>query len=58
MRAFRYISSFVIYMAIAGSWAVLAALFGVRQRRGGAYDRSARFWGVGMLRGTRIAVRL
>ena len=56
--AIRYISSFVIFMAIAGSWAVLAALFGVKQRRGGAYDRSARFWAVGMLRGTRIAVRV
>ena len=58
IRAFRYISSFVFYMAIAGSWAVLAALLGVKQRRGGAYDRSARFWGVGMLRGTRISVRV
>lgn len=58
MQALRYISSFLIYMAVAGTWAVVAALFRVRQRTGGAYDRSARLWGVGMLRGTGIEVKL
>ncbi len=58
IQAIRYIVSFVVYITWTGSWAVSAALLGVRQRPGGAYDKSARAWGVGMLRGTGITVRV
>jgi len=58
IQAIRYIVSFVVYITWTSLWAIGAALLGVRQRPGGAYDRSARAWGVGMLRGTGITVRV
>lgn len=58
IQAIRYISSFIVYIVWTCTWAIGAALLGVRQRPGGAYDQSARAWGVGMLRGTGITVRV
>jgi 1-acyl-sn-glycerol-3-phosphate acyltransferase len=58
IQTFRYLGSFVVYMGYWGSRVLLAAIFGVRQRTGGIYDRAAREWARGMLRGTRINVRL
>jgi len=58
MATVRYLLSFIIHMGWWGSRVVLAALFGVRHRPGGVYDRSGREWGRGMLRGCRITVRV
>jgi 1-acyl-sn-glycerol-3-phosphate acyltransferase len=58
IQAIRYIVSLVVYITWTCTWAIGAALLGVRQRPGGAYDKSARAWGVGMLRGTGITVRV
>lgn len=58
IQTIRYVSAFVVYIAWTCTWAISAALLGVRQRPGGAYDRSARAWGVGMLRSTGITVRV
>jgi 1-acyl-sn-glycerol-3-phosphate acyltransferase len=58
IQAFRYVSSFLIYIVITCVWAITAALIGVKQRTVGSYDRSARLWGVGMLQGTGIRVKL
>lgn len=55
-RVFRYLGGFVIYMSWWGSRVLLAAIFRVRQKSGGIYDRAAREWGRGMLRATRIRV--
>jgi 1-acyl-sn-glycerol-3-phosphate acyltransferase len=57
IRALRYVGAFVFYMGYWGSRVLLAAIFRVRQRAGGIYDRGAREWGRGMLRATRNAVR-
>jgi 1-acyl-sn-glycerol-3-phosphate acyltransferase len=54
----RYVGSFVIYMAWHGSRVLLAAIAGVKQKTGGVYDQAARGWARGMLRGTRISVRI
>ena len=56
IRTLRYIGSFIVYMGFWGSRVLLAAVFRVKQRPGGIYDRAAREWGRGMLRGTRITV--
>jgi 1-acyl-sn-glycerol-3-phosphate acyltransferase len=58
IQAIRYISSLLVYITWTCTWAIGAALLGVRQRPGGAYDQSARAWGVGMLRGTGVTVRV
>jgi 1-acyl-sn-glycerol-3-phosphate acyltransferase len=55
---FRYISSFIATMAWHGSKVLFSALTGVRQKSGGIYDRAARAWARGMLRGTGITVRV
>ena len=54
----RYLGSFLIYMGWWGTRVILAAIFGVEQRAGGIYDRAAREWARGMLRGTRVTVRV
>jgi len=56
IRALRYIGCFVAYMGYWGSRVLLSAIVGVKQRSGGIYDRAAREWGRGMLRGTGIRV--
>ena len=56
MQTLRYLACFVGYMGFWGSRVLLAAIFGVRQRTGGIYDRAARAWGCGMLRGTGMRV--
>ena len=58
IRALRYVGSFIIYMGYWGSRVLLAAVFRVKQRSGGVYDRGARGWARGMLRGTGISVRV
>ena len=58
MRALRYIACFVVYMGYWGFRVLLAAIVGVKQRPGGVYDRAAREWARGMLRGCRINVRV
>ncbi len=58
IRTLRYLGSFIRYMGYWGSRVLLAALFRVRQRAGGIYDRAAREWGRGMLRGTGITVQV
>jgi 1-acyl-sn-glycerol-3-phosphate acyltransferase len=54
----RYLGCFLVYMGYWGSRVLLAAIGRVRQRPGGIYDRAAREWGRGMLRGTGITVRV
>ena len=56
MSTLRYIGCFIVYMGFWGSRVLLGAVFGVKQRSGGIYDRAAREWGRGMLRGTGIRV--
>jgi 1-acyl-sn-glycerol-3-phosphate acyltransferase len=58
IRTLRYLASYVVYMGYWGSRVLLAAIFGVRQRPGGIYDRAAREWGRGMLRATGMTVRV
>ena len=58
MATVRYLLSFAIHMGWWGSRVVIAAIFGVRHRPGGIYDRAGRRWGRGMLRGCRIGVRV
>jgi len=56
MGALRYIGSYLVYMGYWGSRVLLAAIVRVKQRPGGVYDRAAREWARGMLRGCRIKV--
>ena len=56
MQTLRYLASFIGSMGFWGSRVLLAAIFGVRQRPGGIYDRAAREWGRAMLRGTGMRV--
>lgn len=56
IRTLRYLGAFVAYMGWWGSRVLFAASFRVKQRPGGIYDRAARGWGRGMLRGARITV--
>jgi len=58
MRALRYVLSFIFHMGRNGGRVLLAAIGGVRQKPGGVYDDAARRWGRGMLRGTRITVKV
>ncbi|HEV8599949.1 MAG TPA: lysophospholipid acyltransferase family protein [Gemmatimonadales bacterium] len=58
IRTLRYLGCFVVYMGYWGSRVLLAASVGVKQRTGGIYDRAARGWARGMLRGARITVRV
>lgn len=58
IQTLRYIGSFVVYMGYWGSRVLLAAIFRVKQHTGGIYDLAAREWARGMLRGTRIEVRV
>jgi len=58
IRTLRYIGSFIVYMGWHGSKVLLAAVTGRRQKTGGVYDRAARDWARGMLRGTRITVEV
>ena len=54
----RYAFGWIIYMGWWGTGVVFSALLGVRFRPGNIYDRSGRGWGRGMLRFSRIAVRV
>lgn len=56
IRTLRYIGAFIVYMGWHGSKVLSAAVTGRRQKAGGVYDRAARDWARGMLRGTRISV--
>jgi len=58
IQTLRYFGSFIIYMGYWGSRVLLSASFRVKQRSGGIYDRAAREWGRGMLRGTGIKVEV
>jgi len=58
IRTLRYLVAYFVYMGFWGSRVLLAALFRVRQRPGGIYDRAAREWSRGMLRALRIAVQV
>jgi 1-acyl-sn-glycerol-3-phosphate acyltransferase len=58
IRTLRYVVAYVVYMGFWGSRVLLAALFRVRQRTGGIYDRAAREWARGMLRALRITVQV
>lgn len=58
IRVLRYLGSFVAYMGWWGSRVLLAAVCRVKQRPGGIYDRAAREWGRGMLKGIGIDVVL
>ncbi len=58
IRTLRYVGSFIRYMGWHGSKVLLAAVTGRRQKTGGVYDRAARDWGRGMLRGTHITVEV
>jgi 1-acyl-sn-glycerol-3-phosphate acyltransferase len=58
IQGLRYIVCFLFYMGWWGSVVLLAAIFRVKQRPGGIYDRAARGWARGMLRGTGIRVRV
>lgn len=55
-QTLRYLGCFVLYMGWWGTRVLLSAVFRVRQRTGGIYDRAAREWGRAMLRATRITV--
>lgn len=56
IQTLRYLGCFVLSMGYWGSRVLFAAVFRVRQRSGGIYDRAAREWGRAMLRGTGIRV--
>jgi 1-acyl-sn-glycerol-3-phosphate acyltransferase len=54
----RYLISFVVFTSWYGAQILGSALFGVKQRTDGIYDRSSRGWARAMLRGTGIRVRV
>jgi 1-acyl-sn-glycerol-3-phosphate acyltransferase len=58
IQSLRYLACFTFLMGWWGSVVLLAAVFRVKQRPGGIYDRAAREWARGMLRGTGIQVRV
>ena len=57
IRTLRYLAGYLVYMGWWGSRVLFCAIFRVKQRAGGIYDRSAREWGRGMLRTCRISVQ-
>lgn len=59
IRAIRYVVSLLVFTGLNASRVLVAALFGVRRKPGGVYDRAGRDWGRQMLAavGIRASVR-
>ncbi len=58
MQTVRFLLAVTFLTVLRGGTVILAALFGVRHRPGGVYDRAQRKWGRGLLRWTGVEVRV